>query len=122
MKISYIGVDVGGTFTDAVGMAVDGTTARAKASTTPQAHVDGILNSLDRALLEGRRPFAGGPARRRGEGVGRNHGCDERDRPDGAGAGPACLVTKGFRDTSAHRAVAPRPDRRPVRPGTDARS
>ena len=59
MKISYIGVDVGGTFTDAVGMAVDGTTARAKASTTPQAHVDGILNSLDRlAEVAGLSPEA----------------------------------------------------------------
>ena len=97
MKISYIGVDVGGTFTDAVGMAVDGTTARAKASTTPQAHVDGILNSLDRlAEVAGLSPealLAGAERVSVGTTVVTNAIAQMRGRRTGL------LVTKGFRDT-----------------------
>lgn len=49
MSIDYlIGIDVGGTFTDVVGIAADGTTTLAKASSTPGDQSVGVLNGLER--------------------------------------------------------------------------
>ena len=97
MKISYIGVDVGGTFTDAVGMAVDGMIGRARRPPPRSAHVDGILNrSNGSPRPPGRSPR--GLLVRRGDGVGRNHGVTNAiAQMEGRRTG--LLVTKGFRDT-----------------------
>jgi N-methylhydantoinase A len=97
MDTAYIGVDVGGTFTDAVGMAADGSAVRGKSSTTPDAHVDGIMNALERLaeaagvtcaeILEGAELISVGTT------VVTNAIAEMRGRRTGL------LVTKGFRDT-----------------------
>jgi N-methylhydantoinase A len=47
MSGSYvIGVDVGGTFTDVVGIAADGATSLAKAASTPADQSEGVLNGI----------------------------------------------------------------------------
>ncbi len=54
-----IGIDVGGTFTDIVVTANDGTTTIAKAATTPADQSDGVLDGLARAAEAlGLRPAA----------------------------------------------------------------
>jgi N-methylhydantoinase A len=97
MNVNSIGVDVGGTFTDAVGVTADGITVRGKSSTTPGAHVDGIMNALERLaesagislsdLLAGAELLAVGTT------VVTNAIAEMRGRRTGL------LVTKGFRDT-----------------------
>ena len=97
MQTKLIGIDVGGTFTDAVGMAADGSMIRGKASTTPSAHVDGIMDALER-LAE-----AAGAERDEllreadllsvGTTVITNAIAEMKGRRTGL------LVTKGFRDT-----------------------
>lgn len=97
MKTEFIGIDVGGTFTDAVGMAADGSVVRAKASTTPKAHVDGIMDALTRlaeAAGVARSELLGGAERLSvGTTVVTNAIAEMRGRRTGL------LVTKGFRDT-----------------------
>ena len=44
----YVGVDIGGTFTDLVAVDGDGRSHRAKAPTTPGAYTDGIVEGLRR--------------------------------------------------------------------------
>jgi N-methylhydantoinase A len=44
-----LGVDVGGTFTDAV-LALDGRLVTAKAPTTPQDQSEGVLAAIEAAL------------------------------------------------------------------------
>jgi N-methylhydantoinase A len=97
MDTRYIGVDVGGTFTDAVGMAADGRAVRGKSSTTPDAHVDGIMNALDRladaAGVTSVELLAGAEMISVGTTVVTNAIAEMRGRRTGL------LVTKGFRDT-----------------------
>ena len=97
MDTAYIGVDVGGTFTDAVGMAADGSSVRGKSSTTPDAHVDGIMNALER-LAEAAGVTSAQMLERAelisvGTTVVTNAIAEMRGRRTGL------LVTKGFRDT-----------------------
>ena len=49
-----IGVDVGGTFTDAV-LALDGRLITAKAPTTPDDQSEGVMAAIEAALEQGRR-------------------------------------------------------------------
>ena len=97
MQTKLIGIDVGGTFTDAVGMAADGSMIRGKASTTPSAHVDGIMNALER-LAEAAGAERGELLREAdllsvGTTVITNAIAEMKGRRTGL------LVTKGFRDT-----------------------
>lgn len=92
-----IGVDVGGTFTDAVAVGEDGSMFRAKSATTPGRHVDGIMNVLTElamhmevdlgVLLERTSHLSVGTT------VVTNAIAELRGRRVGL------LVTKGFRDT-----------------------
>lgn len=95
--VKYIGIDVGGTFTDAVGVASDGTTARGKSSTTPNAHVDGIMNAIarlaDSAGVTSTELLAGAELLAVGTTVVTNAIAEMSGRRTGL------LVTKGFRDT-----------------------
>ncbi|MEA2143617.1 MAG: N-methylhydantoinase, partial [Solirubrobacteraceae bacterium] len=97
MDTRYIGVDVGGTFTDAVGMAADGSAVRGKSSTTPDAHVDGIMDALERladaAGVTSAELLAGAEMISVGTTVVTNAIAEMRGRRTGL------LVTKGFRDT-----------------------
>ena len=97
MQTKLIGIDVGGTFTDAVGMAADGSMIRGKASTTPSAHVEGIMNALER-LAEAAGAERGELLREAdllsvGTTVITNAIAEMKGRRTGL------LVTKGFRDT-----------------------
>ena len=97
MQTKLIGIDVGGTFTDAVGMAADGSMIRGKASTTPSAHVDGIMDALER-LAEAAGAERGELLREAdllsvGTTVITNAIAEMKGRRTGL------LVTKGFRDT-----------------------
>lgn len=51
----YLGVDIGGTFTDLVLMDEDGTISTAKASTTPGELETGVFNAI---ALAAERPRA----------------------------------------------------------------
>jgi N-methylhydantoinase A len=97
MQTKFIGIDVGGTFTDAVGMSADGSIVRAKASTTPHAHVDGIMNALTRlaesAEVEPAELLGNADMLSVGTTVVTNAIAEMRGRRTGL------LVTKGFRDT-----------------------
>ena len=53
-----IGVDVGGTFTDAV-LAFDGRLITAKAPTTPEDQSEGVMAAIEAALEQGRRERGG---------------------------------------------------------------
>ncbi len=59
-----LGVDVGGTFTDAV-LAFDGRLLTAKAPTTPHDQSEGVMSAIE-AVLEraGKRPAKAGPISR----------------------------------------------------------
>jgi N-methylhydantoinase A len=93
----YVGIDVGGTFTDSVLVTATGTTARAKALTTPGEHVQGVMGSLGN--LAGRVGLDLASMLRRtshitvGTTVVTNAIAEMRGRRTGL------LVTKGFRDT-----------------------
>jgi N-methylhydantoinase A len=97
MQTKLIGVDVGGTFTDAVGMGADGAVIRGKAPTTPTVHVDGIMNALERLAqaggIETSELLADAELLSVGTTVVTNAIAEMRGRRTGL------LVTKGFRDT-----------------------
>ncbi|HVS99894.1 MAG TPA: hydantoinase/oxoprolinase family protein [Solirubrobacterales bacterium] len=97
MQTELIGIDVGGTFTDVVGMAADGSVVGAKASTTPGAHVDGIMNALsglaETTGVELSELLADAGQIAVGTTVVTNAIAEMRGRRTGL------LVTKGFRDT-----------------------
>lgn len=92
-----IGVDVGGTFTDAVAVHPTGRMIRAKAFTTPGRHVDGIMDAVDslasqdgvglREFLQSADHFSVGTT------VVTNSIAELKGRRVGL------LTTKGFRDT-----------------------
>ena len=93
----YVGIDVGGTFTDAVLVTERGGTARGKALTTPGDHVNGVMASLGRLAetvgLESREMLTQAGHITVGTTVVTNAIAEMRGRRTGL------LVTKGFRDT-----------------------
>ena len=97
MRIERIGVDVGGTFTDSVGMASDGKMVRAKSPTTPTDHVGGIMDALEllaeAADVSRDEMLADAQLVSVGTTVVTNAIAEMRGRRTGL------LVTKGFRDT-----------------------
>src|SRR3954466_11104943 len=86
-----LGVDVGGTFTDAV-LAVDGRLHTAKAPTTPEDQSEGVLNAV-KAVLEN----AGEQAEHVKEFA---HGTTAATNAllEGEGAKTVFVATKGFED------------------------
>jgi N-methylhydantoinase A len=89
-----IGVDVGGTFTDAV-LAVDGRLVTAKAPTTPEDQSEGVMAAIEAALEK-----AGGSA----ESIEQfSHGMTVATNAllEGRGARTAFVATQGFTDLIA---------------------
>src|SRR5947209_5687366 len=86
-----LGVDVGGTFTDAV-LALDGRVVTAKAPTTPHDQSEGVIAAVE-AVLE----RAGHPAREVRE---FSHGMTVATNAllEGRGARAALIATEGFTD------------------------
>ncbi|HWE09278.1 MAG TPA: hydantoinase/oxoprolinase family protein [Solirubrobacteraceae bacterium] len=89
-----LGVDVGGTFTDAV-LAIDGRLVTAKAPTTPQDQSEGVLAAVDAALQR-----AGADAEAVTE---FSHGMTVATNAllEGRGARTAFIATEGFTDLIA---------------------
>src|SRR5438270_6370744 len=89
-----IGVDVGGTFTDAV-LAFDGRLVTAKAPSTPRDQSEGVMAAVE-AVLE----RAGRPAREISE---FSHGMTVATNAllEGKGARTALITTEGFTDLIA---------------------
>src|SRR6201999_3823168 len=89
-----LGVDVGGTFTDAV-LAVDGRLITAKAPTTPKDQSEGVV-AAGRAVLERAGADASGVAEF-------SHGMTVATNAllEGRGARPAFIATEGFTDIVA---------------------
>ncbi len=89
-----IGVDVGGTFTDAV-LALDGRLVTAKAPTTPEDQSEGVMAAIEAALEK-----AGAPA----DGIEEfSHGMTVTTNAllEGRGARTAFVATEGFTDLIA---------------------
>ncbi|HSG79571.1 MAG TPA: hydantoinase/oxoprolinase family protein, partial [Acidimicrobiia bacterium] len=82
------GVDIGGTFTDAVAISADGTIQTAKALTTPGHLHDGVLTALEQLEVD----WGTLEAITHGTTAGLNAFLERR------GARVALLTTKGFRD------------------------
>ena len=89
-----IGVDVGGTFTDAV-LALDGRVITAKAPTTPDDQSEGVLAAIEAALAK-----AGADA---GQVEDFSHGMTVATNAllEGGGARTAFVATEGFTDVIA---------------------
>src|SRR5947209_7528202 len=89
-----LGVDVGGTFTDAV-LALDGRLITAKAPTTPEDQSEGVLAAIETALER-----AGRPASEIRE---FSHGMTVATNAllEGKGARTALIATEGFTDIIA---------------------
>jgi N-methylhydantoinase A len=89
-----LGVDVGGTFTDAV-LALDGRVITAKAATTPADQSEGVLAAIEAALAK-----AGAPANAIRE---FSHGMTVATNAllEGRGARTAFVATEGFTDIVA---------------------
>jgi N-methylhydantoinase A len=89
-----LGVDVGGTFTDAV-LALDGRLVTAKAPTTPQDQSEGVMNAITAALERAERT----PDQIRGF----SHGMTVATNAllEGRGARTAFVATEGFTDIVA---------------------
>jgi N-methylhydantoinase A len=85
-----IGIDIGGTFTDLVGIAADGRILRRKAASTPHDYGEGIVAGVRELLAE-----AGGDISEvlHGTTIGSNAILE------GRGARTALITTRGFRDT-----------------------
>jgi N-methylhydantoinase A len=86
-----LGVDVGGTFTDAV-LAVDGRLVTAKAPSTPEDQSEGVLAAVRTALERAGRPAADVEAFAHGTTVATNA------LLEGRGARTALITTAGFED------------------------
>ena len=89
-----LGVDVGGTFTDAV-LAFDGRLVTAKSPTTPHDQSEGVMAAIEAALARaGRRPE---------EVSGFSHGMTVATNAllEGRGARTALIATEGFTDLVA---------------------
>ena len=89
-----LGVDVGGTFTDAV-LSVDGRIVTAKAPTTPADQSDGVMAAVTEALARAGRPAADVEVFAHGMTVVTNA------LLEGAGARTALVATEGFTDVVA---------------------
>lgn len=89
-----LGVDVGGTFTDAV-LAFDGRVVTAKAPTTPEDQSEGVMAAIEAALER-----AGRPANEVSE---FSHGMTVATNAllEGTGARTALVITEGFTDLIA---------------------
>src|ERR1700750_2542435 len=89
-----LGVDVGGTFTDAV-LAVDGRVVTAKSPTTPDDQSEGVLKAIEAALQK-----AGADASAIAE---FSHGMTVATNAllEGRGARTAFVATEGFTDIVA---------------------
>jgi len=86
-----LGVDVGGTFTDAV-LAVDGRLVTAKSPTTPRDQSEGVMAAVSAALERAGRPASEVRAFAHGMTVATNA------LLEGRGARTALLATEGFTD------------------------
>src|ERR1700728_1578377 len=86
-----LGVDVGGTFTDAV-LAFDGRLVTAKAPTTPQDQSEGVLRAIEKACERAGRTPAEIEAFSHGMTVATNA------LLEGHGARTALIATDGFTD------------------------
>ncbi len=53
-----IGIDIGGTFTDLVAIAADGTVRTSKTASTPHDYTEGILTGLQALLADTPGPVA----------------------------------------------------------------
>src|SRR5205814_8305666 len=89
-----LGVDVGGTFTDAV-MAFDGRLVTAKAPTTPRDQSEGVLAAIETACQRAGRSSSEIEAFSHGMTVATNA------LLEGAGARTALIATEGFTDVVA---------------------
>jgi N-methylhydantoinase A len=89
-----LGVDVGGTFTDAV-LAFDGRVITAKAPTTPADQSEGVMAAIEQALERA--------GREAGEITGFSHGMTVATNAllEGKGARTALIATEGFTDIIA---------------------
>src|SRR5438045_8646534 len=89
-----LGVDVGGTFTDAV-LAFDGRLVTAKAPTTPRDQSEGVLAAIETACQRAGRSSSEIEAFSHGMTVATNA------LLEGAGARTALIATEGFTDLVA---------------------
>ena len=92
-----VGIDVGGTFTDAIAKHRDGRTRVAKVASTPEGSVDALLEAFEE-LLE---PRASGPRTSRWSSTARRSPRTRCSR--GASSRVVLLATEGFRDVMAFR-------------------
>jgi N-methylhydantoinase A len=88
-----IGIDIGGTFTDAVVVDEDGALASYKSPTTPAALLDGVLTTLREAAPDGVEAFLGGADR-----IGHGTTAATNAYIERRGARTALLTTRGFED------------------------
>src|SRR5579863_8678029 len=86
-----LGIDVGGTFTDAV-LAFEGTVVTAKAPTTPADQSVGVIDAIDAALAKAGRTAAEITQFAHGMTVATNA------LLEGRGARTALIATEGFAD------------------------
>ncbi len=94
-----IGVDIGGTFTDVVLIADDGTVQTAKGLSTSQSYETGILTILDQHLARTRRRPADNVGVVHGTTVATNAIIERR------GAATGLITTQGFRDVLELRRI-----------------
>jgi N-methylhydantoinase A len=88
-----IGIDIGGTFTDAVVVDEDGALASYKSPTTPAALLEGVVTTLSEAAEDGVEAFLGGAER-----IGHGTTAATNAYIERRGARTALLTTCGFED------------------------